>query len=124
MNAAELPGAALEHAAHGLGQPHVGIADHQPHAVEAPLLEAGEEFPPEGLALAVAHLEPEQLTAPIGVHTHGDDDGPRSDLQRLAEAAVQVGGFKVEVRVTAAIEGPLQEGLDLGMKALADAAHL
>jgi hypothetical protein len=124
VHAGALPGAALEHAAHGFGRPHVSVAHHQPHAAEAALYEAGEELPPEGLALAVAHLEPQQLTAAIGIDAHGDDDGPGADLQRLAEPAVEVGGVEVEVRVTAAVERPLQEGLDLGIKALADAAHL
>jgi hypothetical protein len=64
MDAAALPGAALEHAAHGLGQTDVGIGDHQPDTSQTVLFEAGEELPPEGLALAVAHLEPQQSRRP------------------------------------------------------------
>jgi hypothetical protein len=37
---------------------------------------------------------------------------------------VQIGDIEVEVRVTASVEGPLQKGLDLGIEALADPAHL
>ena len=95
MDAAALPGAALEHAAHGLGQPHVGIAHHQPDTAEAPLFEAGEELPPERLAFAVAHLEPQQLTAAMGIDAYGDANGAGADMQRLAEPAVEVGGVEV-----------------------------
>jgi hypothetical protein len=66
----------------------------------------------------------QQFPAPIGVHPHGHDNGAGADLQRLAQPPVQVGGIEVEVRVAAAVERPLQEGLDLGIEALADAAHL
>jgi hypothetical protein len=108
----------------GPGQADVVIADHQPHVTEAVLFEAGEELPPEGFALAVAHLEHQELTAAIGIDAHGDNKGAGADLQRLAQPPVPVCGVEVEVRVTAAIEGTLQEGLDLGIKALTDAAHL
>ena len=37
---------------------------------------------------------------------------------------MQVGGVEIEVRVPAAVERPLQEGQDLGVEPLADAAHL
>ena len=124
MHPAALPGTPLEHAAHGFGQAHMGVTHNQPHASEAALFDAGEELPPEGLAFAVTHLEPQQLSAAVGIDAHRHDDSAGADLQRLAQPAVEIGGIEVEVRVTAAIEGPLQEGLDLGIKALADAAHL
>ena len=124
MDAAALPGAALKHAAHGFGEPHVSVAHHQPHASETALFEAGEELPPEGLALAVAHLEPEQLSAAVGIDAHRHDDSTGADLQGLAQPPVEVGGVEIEVRVAAAVEGPLQEGLNLAVEALADATHL
>jgi len=37
---------------------------------------------------------------------------------------VELGGDEVEVWVAAVIQGALQEGLDLGIEALADAVHL
>jgi hypothetical protein len=40
------------------------------------LLEGGDEFAPEALALAVANLEPQQLTAAFGIHPHGYDHSP------------------------------------------------
>jgi hypothetical protein len=52
----------------------------------------GDELRPEGLALAVAHLEPEEFTAAIGIHPHGDDDSAGADLLSLAEAALEVSG--------------------------------
>jgi hypothetical protein len=75
------------------------------------LFEAGEELPPERLAFAVAHLEPQQFSAAIGIHAHGEDDRAGADLQRLAQPSVQVVGVEVEVRVTATVEWPLQDGL-------------
>jgi hypothetical protein len=102
----------------------MGVGDDQAHASEAALFEAGQELPPEGLTLAVTHLEAQQFTASIGVHAHGHHHGTGADLQRLAQPAVEVGGVEVEVRVAAAVEGPLQEGLNLRVEALADAAHL
>ena len=124
MDPAALPGAALKHAAHGFGQADVGIGDHQPHAREAALFEATEELTPEGLAFAVAHLEPQQLTAAVTVDAHGHDNGPGADLQRFAEASVQVRRVEIEVRVAAAIQRALQERLDLCIEPLANAAHL
>jgi hypothetical protein len=52
----------------------VGVTHHEPDASKAALLEGGDELSPEGLRLAVAHLEAQQLTAPVLVHPHGDDD--------------------------------------------------
>ena len=60
------------------------MADHEPDACEAVLYcfaeasgyERANELPPEGLALAVTHLEAEQLPAAIRIVVHDDDDGP------------------------------------------------
>ena len=56
VHAAALPAAALEHAAYGLGQAHVGIAHYELDTSEATLLEGANEGLPEALALAVTHL--------------------------------------------------------------------
>jgi hypothetical protein len=45
----------------------MGVGHHQAHTSEAALFEATEELPPEGLAFAVADLQPQQLPSPIGV---------------------------------------------------------
>ena len=87
------PAAALQHPANGVGEALVGIADHELDPAETAFLllrrslrlEGAKKLAPEGLALAVAHLEAEQLAPAIGVHAHGDDDGSGADLQRPAE---------------------------------------
>jgi len=56
MNPAALLAAALEHAADGLGQAHVGITDHELDASETSLLEGSNEGFPETLAFAVTNL--------------------------------------------------------------------
>ena len=56
----------------------MGIADHELDSAETAFLllrrslrlEGAKKLAPEGLALAVAHLEAEQLAPAIGVHTH------------------------------------------------------
>jgi hypothetical protein len=49
----------------------VGVGDDQPHTREAPLPEAAQELPPEGLTLAVAHLQAQQFAAAVGIDAHG-----------------------------------------------------
>jgi hypothetical protein len=83
VDPAAMPDAALQLASDGLGQTGVGVTDHEPDASEASLLEVGDELSPEGLALAVAHLEPEQLTAPVVVHPHGHHHSPGADCKAL-----------------------------------------
>ena len=124
MDAAALPDAALQLSADRLGQARVGVAHHEPDASKATLLEVGDELRPEGLALAVAHLEPEQLTAAVGIDAHGYDHGPRAHLQGLAQAALEVGGIQVDVGVAGLLQRPAQEGLHLLVDLLADATDL
>ena len=59
MGPAALPNAPLQLAANGLGEPGVGVREHQPDAIEARLpgvIEVRAGFPPGGLGFAVAHL--------------------------------------------------------------------
>lgn len=94
VHPAALPDAALQLPADRLDQARVGIGDHQLDAIEPPLLEVGDELRSEGLALAlaVAHLEAEQLTAaPILVHPHGDDNSAGVDLLSLVKPPFDVG---------------------------------
>ena len=118
------PDASLQLAADGLGEAGVGIADHQLDATQATLLQVGDELRPEGLALAVAHLEAQQLPAAVLVDAHGDDDSAGADLLSLAEAALEVSGIEVDVGVAAALQRSAQEGLHLLVDLLTDAAHL
>ena len=124
VDPAALPHAALQLAADRLGESCMGVRDHQLDATQAPLFEAGDEFRPEGLALAVAHLEAQQLPAAVLVDAHGDDDSAGADLLSLAEAALEVGGIEIDVGVAAALQGPAQEGLHLLVDLLTDATHL
>jgi hypothetical protein len=58
--------------------------------------EVGAELRPDGLRLTVAHLDAQQLPAPVLVHSHGDDGGAGADLLDLAQAALDVGGVEVD----------------------------
>ena len=73
MNPAALPDAALQLPADRLGQADVSITDNELDARKATLLEGGDEFAPEALGLAVAHLD--------------------------AQPALEVGGIQVDVGV-------------------------
>ena len=84
VNTAALPDAALQLPADRLGEPAVGIGDHQLDATQAPLFEMGDELRPEGLGLAVAHLETQQLAAAIAIHSHRHHGGTGGDLLGLA----------------------------------------
>ena len=76
MDPAALPNAPLQRwqttplqlAANGLGEPGVGVRDHQPDAIEARLpgvLELRAGFPPGGLGFAVAHLADQHSRRPF-----------------------------------------------------------
>ena len=96
VDPAALPHSALQLAADRLGDPCTGVRDHQLDASEASLFEVGDELRPQGLDLAVAHLEAKQLTPAVGVHPHRDDHGPGADLQCLAQSAMEVGGIQID----------------------------
>jgi hypothetical protein len=102
----------------------VGVRDHQLDATQAPLLEVGDELGPEGLALAVAHLETQQLAAAIGIDAHRHHRGTRGDLLGLALAAIEIRGIQVHIGVAAALQWPIQKRLHLLVDLLADATHL
>ena len=70
-------------------------------------LKGANELAPEGLALTVAHLEPQQLPAAMRVHPHGDDHGSGADPQGLAQPAMEVGGIEVDVGVAGLLQGPV-----------------
>ena len=124
MDPAALPDAALQLPADRLGEAAVSVGDHQLDATQAPLFEVGDELRPEGLALAIAHLDAQQLPAPVLVHPHGDDDSAGADLLSLAQPPLEVGGVQVDIGVAAALQRPAQEGLHLLVDLLTDTAHL
>jgi hypothetical protein len=114
----------------------VSVIDDQPDDRKAPLLElsvglafrAAVELRQEGLGLAVAHLEAQQLPAPVVIHPHGDDDSAGADLLGLAQPALEVGGIEVDigvgVGVAATLQRPGQKRLHLGIDVLSSAPHL
>jgi hypothetical protein len=116
----------------------VSVIDDQPDDRKAPLLElsvglafrAAVELRQEGLGLAVAHLEAQQLPAPVVIHPHGDDDSAGADLLGLAQPALEVGGIEVDVDVgvgvgvAATLQRPGQKRLHLGIDVLSGAPHL
>ena len=110
----------------------MGVGDHQFDPSEATLYcfaeacgyERGKELTPEALSLTVAHLEAQQLPAPVLVHPHGDDDSAGADLLSLAQPPLEVGGIQVDIGVAAALQRPAQEGLHLLVDLLTDTAHL
>ena len=124
MNAAALPAAALAATGDRLLEAGMGVADHQLHPCQPPLPEVPQEGGPERLVLAVAHLDPQHLALAIGSDAHRHDHGPGDHLLAGLIPAVEVRRVHVDVRVVAEFQRALQEGLHLGVEALADAAHL
>lgn len=99
--------------ANGLGEPGVGVREHQPDAIEARLpgvIEVRAGFPPGGLGFAAAHLAGKQLPAAVPIAPHGDDDGLGADLMSLAQPALEVGGIEVDAGVAAALQRMAQAG--------------
>ena len=80
VNAAALPGGALEAAADRFDQPGVRVADDEAHTGESAVGEAGEELAPERFVLAVADIEAEDLAMPVSSQSGGDHDRFRDDL--------------------------------------------
>ena len=119
----------MELAPNGLGQPRVGIGDHELDVSKAPLycfaeaggFEVGDELRPEGLGLTIADLETKKLTAAIGINPHGDHRSARGDLLGLALPSIEVGGIQVDVGIASLLQRPAQESLDLLINFLTDA---
>jgi len=51
------------------------------------------------------------LTAAVGIDAHGDDHGPRANLQGLAQPAVEIGSMHVDIGVAGLLQGPVKKGL-------------
>ena len=83
-----------------------------------------QEGGPESLVLAVTHLDAEHLPLACRGKAHRHDHGPGDHLLAGLVTPVQIRSIEVDIGVTAELERPIQEGLHLGVKALADAAHL
>ena len=91
----------------------MGVRDHQLHALEAALDQAPQERGPEGLGLARAEVQADDLAPPLGVDRHGDYGGDGDDPAAVAD--LQVGRVQPQV-------GPLafQRAGEEGVHALVD----
>ena len=87
---------------HRLCEAAVGITDHNLAPVRPRPYNEAINSPPEALTLAISHLEAQQLTAAVGVHSIGDVHSPSANLQGLAQPAVKIGRVHVNVGVGAA----------------------
>jgi hypothetical protein len=121
---ATLPHTTLELASDGLGEPRVGIGDHELDASKAPFFAVENELRPEGLGLTIAHLETQQFTAVIGINSHGDHRSPRGFLLGLALPPIEEGGVQVDIDIASLLQQPPQESLVLLISLLTDATHL
>jgi hypothetical protein len=117
-----VPGA-LEAAFEGSHETGVLVGDDQPHPREATAFQRGEEAAPEHLVLAVAHVEPEDLTTAVGGDAGRHHDGHRHHL-RGAVAHVQIGRIEVDVREAGVVQPSRAEGGHHLVQAGADARDL
>ena len=102
MDAAALPGSTLEATRDRLGQSGVGVGDHEAHAGQAPVGEAGEELAPERFVLGVADVDAEHFAVPVGAQPGGDHDCFGGDVAVLAH--VHVRGVQPDVHERLVIE--------------------
>ena len=124
VNPAALTAAALEHPLDRRRQPQVGVRDHQQGALQAPLLEAAQELAPEALGLTFTHGDSEHLAVAEGIDGDCNLHGSGADLHVAAQMAREIGGVQVDVRKAGMVQRTAQEGLDLLIQPLADAAYL
>jgi len=117
-----LPGRAEQHRRDGPFQTLVGIADDEPHTVEATAPERAQERLPERSVLAVTHREAEDLTVTLRSDPGGDDDGLGHD--RRALVGLDEGRVEEDVGETDTVEAALAEGTHDRIEFLADPAHL
>ncbi len=118
VHSAALPAAALQHPPDDVREALVGIADHQcPTTIW---------LRPRSFSEPMNWLQKlsDSLSPTLGVHAHGDDDGPGADLHRRAEPAVGVGGIEVQVGIALLLQRTVQKGLHLHVDVGAGAAHL
>ena len=122
MDPTALPGSADEHPGDGRLEAEVVIGDHQLHPGQAPGPQTLEERRPERSRLAVAHGHAQHLPVTVGAHPggyhHGTGDHPAVD------PTLDVGGVGEDVGKLDVVEGPVAEGLEIGVELGADAAHL
>lgn len=107
VDAAALPGGA-EHAGDRGLQPLVRIGDDQLHALEAAARQVLEEARPEGLGLARADVQADDLALALGVDGDRYYRGDADDASALAD--LEIGRIEPEIGPVAG-ERPLEEGM-------------
>jgi hypothetical protein len=111
VDAAALPGAALQDPGDRCGEPSVGVGDDELHAGEPAVGEVAEELGPERLVLRVTDVDPDDLTVPVPAHGRGDHDGLRDDPAVLPH--LQVGRVQPQVDERDAVQTALTQLRDV-----------
>ena len=95
VHPAALPGGAQQDLADRGLEARVVATDHERDAVEAPSAQVAQEVTPEGLVLAVAQGESQDLAVAVEADPGRDHDGPRDHSP--AHAGLDVGGVEEDV---------------------------
>jgi hypothetical protein len=122
VDPAALPGGAEQHRLDGGFQAGVGVGDDQLHPVQAAGLQRAQERGPERAVLAVADVEAEYLSAPVGRHAGGHHDRLRDDS--VVDAGLAVGGVEEHVAKRLRGQAAVAEGGDLDVELAANPGHL
>jgi len=88
MYPTSLPAGVLQDPADRRAQPGVRVTDHQPHAAKAAVNQVAEELGPEGLVLAVAHVDTEDFAVAVSAAAGRDHHRFGHDLAVLADVHV------------------------------------
>jgi hypothetical protein len=118
MHPATLHPGPQQHGAHRLGQPEVGIGDHQSHPAQAAGLQAAQEPGPERTVLAVTHIHPEDFAVPVSPHPDRHDHGLGDDL--VVDAGLAIGRIQKHVRIAGGAQAAAAERGDLVVELGAD----
>lgn len=121
MDAAALPGGALEVAVDRVAEPGMGVGDHEFHSAQTALDEIAEELAPEHLVLRVADIDTEHLAVAVGSQAGGDHDRFGDHLAVLTH--VQVGSVEPHVHEPDVIQPAGAQHGDVGVDLSADPRH-
>ena len=102
-------------------KPEWGVRDHETDTVQAAVDQAAEELGPEGLVLAIADVDAEDLAVPVGAAARGDHHRTRHDLAVVAD--VDVGRVEPHVHERLVIQPAVAQHGDVVVDRLADPAH-
>src|SRR5215831_6011769 len=119
-NDAALPRRLGEELDDAFGEPHTGVGDDQPDAMEAAALEVLEERAPACLVLFGPFADTENL--PITLAIHGDRHQQRHVANLARPTALEHDAVQVDVRVLA-LDQPVAPGLDGPVDLLVEVRH-